>query len=590
MERWDSKNGLPGSRIWFAHEARDGAVWLGIFPRGLGVMRDGRFSPVQLPGSAGGRFANLVEDSAGRLWVLAHDDAALYRVDATSRATRVLTSGESMKGLGDLALENDETLWASFDGGLARIRSGRVVRVKVQSARQALTATSRLVIAGRSIWVINAYGLFRVSLDALNAAADGKPVTVSARLFGTEDGVRSSRIAPFAILPLIARRNGQVVAATPDGIAVYHPARDFVSNVPPVPLVEGVAVAGRTIGPGKSGVEVPPNPDRVTIRYTATDVLDGSHIRVQYRLDRIDPDWVTSDGPRVATYTQMRPGRYLFHVRAWNQDGVPSRADATLGLVVLPAWYERAEFRVIATALFIGLVTLAASAVHRRRTRLATTMLRSQFEATLAERTRIAQDLHDTLLQGFTGLSLQVVAAAARVSGPPEAVRSLRDVVTLAQETLVDARQAIWDIRSAELEHQTLAEAIEVAARSAIGANGVALAFATKGQAHRMTPEMETTALRVGREAIVNALKHAAPTRVDVVLEYAPHQFVLRVSDDGHGIAAGAVDGATAAGHWGVAGMRQRAQHACGDLDIVTEPGGGTVVSLRLPLGPATPR
>jgi signal transduction histidine kinase/ligand-binding sensor domain-containing protein len=590
IDRWDDRNGLPRSRIWFAHEARDGAVWLGIWPKGFGVMRDGRFSPVQLPGAVSGSFANLVEDSAGRLWVLADDDASLYRVDANSVTPRIAVSGESMKGLGDLALENDETLWASFEGGLARIRSGRVVRVKVLTERQPIPHTSRLVISVPWVWVINAYGLFRVSLDALNAAADGNPATVTAKLFGVADGVRSSRVDVFAIRPLVARHNGQVVAATPDGIAVYDPAREAVNDVPPLPLVEEVEVAGRVIRPGVSVVEIPPNPDRLTIRFTATNVLDVARTRVQYRLDRTDPDWVTSDGPRVATYTQLRPGRYLFHVRAWNEDGVPSTADATLALVVLPAWYERAEFRAITLALFIGVVTLAAVAIHRRRTRFATAVLQQQFEAALAERTRIAQELHDTLLQGFTGLSLQVVAATARVKGPPEAVRALRDVVRLAQQTLADARQAIWDIRSADLEHQSLAEALEVAARSAVGANGVALGFATRGPARRMAPELETAALRIGREAILNALKHAAPTRVEVVLEYAPHQFILWVSDDGRGIIAGAMAAATAAGHWGVDGMRQRAQQAGGDLDIGTEPGHGTVVSLRLPLDPIGPR
>jgi signal transduction histidine kinase len=215
--------------------------------------------------------------------------------------------------------------------------------------------------------------------------------------------------------------------------------------------------------------------------------------------------------------------------------------------------------------------------------------LRAQYEGQLAERTRIAQELHDTLLQGFTGVSLQVVAATERVSGPPEVIRTLRGIVMLAQQTLADARQAIWDIRSAHLEHQSLAEALEVAARAAVAGSGVDVGVATTGMPRRMPADLETTALRVGREAILNALKHAAPKHLDIALEYAPEEFVLRVSDDGLGMTAGAVDGATATGHWGVEGMHQRARRAGGGLDIVTEPGQGTVVSLRLPLDPATP-
>jgi signal transduction histidine kinase len=170
------------------------------------------------------------------------------------------------------------------------------------------------------------------------------------------------------------------------------------------------------------------------------------------------------------------------------------------------------------------------------------------------------------------------------VKEPPEAVGALRNVVLLAQQTLTDARQAIWDLRSTDLDHQSLAEALEVAARSAVSGNGVEISFATRGTARRMASQLETTALRVGREAIVNAVKHAAPTRVEVVLEYAPDQFKLRVADDGQGMPPQLADGAVPAGHWGVSGMRHRATRVGGELNISTNPGQGTVVSLCLPL------
>jgi signal transduction histidine kinase len=333
-------------------------------------------------------------------------------------------------------------------------------------------------------------------------------------------------------------------------------------------------------------VALPARTTQLQIAYTALSLSIPDRVKFRYRLSGVDTAWTEAGTRREAIYTNLRPGSYRFQVIAANEDNVWNQGGASLALEIPPTFTE--------TKLFVGLIaTMVAGAVWllaRWRQQQLARALRAQYEGQLAERTRIAQDLHDTLLQGFTGVSLQVVAATERVSGPPEVIRTLRDIVTLAQQTLTEARQAIWDIRSADLEHQSLADALEAAARSAVAGNGVGVSVATSGPARRMASDLETTALRVGREAILNALKHAAPTHLDIALEYAPERFVLRVRDDGLGMTAAVVDGATGTGHWGVAGMRQRAQRAGGSLDIVTQPGLGTVVSLRLPLVPVTPK
>jgi len=223
--------------------------------------------------------------------------------------------------------------------------------------------------------------------------------------------------------------------------------------------------------------------------------------------------------------------------------------------------------------------------VYLARVRQIAGGLRARYQAALFERTRIAQELHDTLLQGFTGITLQLRAIQRVLAQrPQEGAEALKGVLASADTALRDARHMIWDMRAVELEGQDLADALEHAARATTGSS-TELVFSVHGNRRGLPLAVETTALRIGREAVLNAVKHAAPRRVNVDLEYGPRVLTLRVSDDGTGIAPGAVEAAAKGEHWGLAGMRDRAQRAGGTLDISSEPGRGTVVSVSLPIG-----
>ena len=214
--------------------------------------------------------------------------------------------------------------------------------------------------------------------------------------------------------------------------------------------------------------------------------------------------------------------------------------------------------------------------------------IKARYEAALGERTRIAQELHDTLLQGFTGITFKLRAIQRRLlERPAESRADLEDVLAQAETALRDARHMIWDMRSAELERRDLADAFEAAARQAVAGSSVGLVFNVSGERRRLPLEVETAALRMGREAVVNALKHAAAGRLEVQIEYGPRSLLLKVVDDGTGIAPGSVESATARGHWGIAGMKARAEGARGTLEIASVPGRGTSVSISLPTVPS---
>jgi PAS domain S-box-containing protein len=211
-------------------------------------------------------------------------------------------------------------------------------------------------------------------------------------------------------------------------------------------------------------------------------------------------------------------------------------------------------------------------------------ILHARYDAALEERTRVARELHDTLLQGFSGITLQL--QALQHSLPETAYDSterLTRVLAMADETLRGARQAIWDMRAPELGDHDLADALEAAARSAVSDSPVELSFTVRGDRRRLAPLVESTALRIGREAVINAVRHGKPQVVQVDLVYGDAQLDLQVRDDGLGFNPDNANTAAANGHWGVRGMYERAARAGGALAIEATTGRGTEVRLSLP-------
>ena len=352
---------------------------------------------------------------------------------------------------------------------------------------------------------------------------------------------------------------------------------------------------------GRSAHTVP----RIADEDPVTEVMVGA---MTLLIDRQGSLWVGSadDGLRRVSDLQRVRGRKVarFDVEAeelTERDGLLSNNVVTvledrdgsvwvatqLGLQRLHQayWYQTIWFR-YALILSIGAVgAMVAVLAQRRRHMLAQHALRSQYDATLAERARIAQELHDTLLQGFTGITIQLRAIQRMLTRrPEEGVVALEAALTAADTTLRDARNTIWDMRAVELEGRDLPEALEGAIRSVLTGAPIALDFAVSGERRPLSPHLATAALRIGREAVVNALKHADARNVNVRLEYDAHLLRLQIRDDGRGMQSDVAEAAAVDGHLGIVGMRARAQSIAGTMEIASEPGHGTTIRVSLPI------
>jgi PAS domain S-box-containing protein len=335
---------------------------------------------------------------------------------------------------------------------------------------------------------------------------------------------------------------------------------------------------------------------------------------------------IGSWGRSLVTWESLHWSRELYHIFGFDPDhDTVSREDARqrihpadlarLDAVTEKAMAERCDFRmnhrlvlpdgstkyvqtlghpVLDSAgdlvAFVGVVMdvtrrkRAERALRRERERA----LSARFAAVLEERTRLARVVHDTLLQGFTGVSLKVLAVSNRLDGPPDALRELREVLVLAQRTLQDARSAIWDIRPAVLAEADLPSVLADSARDIIAGTPLALDWLVEGTPYALPPVAEAIVLRVAQEAVANTVQHAAASRVEIHLSYEARGVRLSVKDDGRGFPFDPQLRAYA-GHWGLLGMQERAAQARGRLGIRSTVGEGTEIVLSVPANPPPP-
>jgi len=573
-----------GPRVGF--EDASGTLWLGSGGGGFGRVADFAYTPVDLPRSGPWpRVASITGDDRGDIWVSVRD-TALYRIGPLTAVQRFDREAGLTEVLFNLTLQSGDTLWATTQSGsLVRLIGGRPAYLRIPDVVAALSAGSVVLVPTPThLWLGTQGGIGRVRLDALHAAADGGERIPLPQWFGEADGLEVARTSRTNVRAGFVARDGRIWFATPVGLAVVDPENIPSNPVAPTPIIEDVRVTGRS-GPAESSTRIAPDPERVEIHYTATSLRMPERVRIEYRLDGADRAWVTGGVPRVATYTQLRPGRYRFRVRAWNEDGVPSLREASLALHVLPSWHQTAWFSAALAAAVAGMGAGVVVLLQRARQRRIEDRIRASFEATLAERTRIASELHDTLLQGFTGITLQLQAVQKTVANAaPATAEALARLLGLADSTLRGARQMVWDMRAPELEEHDLPDALERAARDAIGNQDIRIGFQVRGSRRRLAPAVETAAFRVGREAVLNAVRHASPAVIHVELELGDAELRVTVRDDGCGIAPAAIAAGANGGRLGVLGMRERAVRAGGSLDIRGSPGAGTTVSLVLPL------
>jgi signal transduction histidine kinase/ligand-binding sensor domain-containing protein len=612
--------------VELAFRDRAGMIWIGG-PRGLWQSAGGRFSPVGLPdiGSAG--IQAITEDAAGDLWIsvvrrgvyrrtgerwvlfgdragLPQEPAIVLTTDESGRtwfgytgnrvallqgdSVHVYTGADGLNVGNVLAIHVRGThVWVGGELGLAVLAAGRFHPVTGKDGTEFRGTSGVVETPDGEVWLNGAIGITRISPAEVSGVIEHSIYQVEGERLDFRDGLEGAAQQIRPQPTVIAGTDGKLWFATVTQFGWVDPRAVYRNPMVPPVVIRRLTV-GNTAHPIGPGLRLPVHTTAFRIDYTALSLSIPDRVRFRYQLSgsSSDSSWQDAGGRREAFYTNLGPGTYRFRVIAANEDGVWNQTGAAVDFTIPPSFIQSRWFLAVWVALLGGLVWLA----YLARVRQVSGRLRLGYQAALAERTRIAQELHDTLLQGFTGITMQLRAIERTLTRQPEeSVKTLKNVLASADTALRDARHMIWDMRAVELEGRDLAGALETAARLAIASSPAELRFSVKGEARRLPLSVETTALRICREAAINAVKHAAPRTVEVSLEYAPRLLTLRVTDDGTGIPMGAIDAAAAGEHLGIAGMRERAQRGGGTLEITSEAGRGTTVVVELPVKAGDP-
>ncbi|HIG27394.1 MAG TPA: hypothetical protein EYQ50_06205 [Verrucomicrobiales bacterium] len=309
--------------------------------------------------------------------------------------------------------------------------------------------------------------------------------------------------------------------------------------------------------------------------YTGLSFLNPSQVRFRYQLEGFDSDWIEAEDRREAYYNDIPPGRYRFRGVASNNDGVWNESGASFAFYLPPRFYQTLWF----FGFCVAITVLLAWAVHRRRMQMA----ESQFSIILAERSRIARDLHDTLAQGFAGIAFQLEAVTCNVDdAPSQAQRHLKVALSMVRHSLAEARRSVMNLRSTALDNGDLAGALAETAQSIMADRSVDLKVRTIGAKRSLSSEIEQSLLRVGQEAITNSLKHSGASRIQVSLDYEPNFVRLNITDNGQGFQVPSSDLDDGI-HFGLLGMHERAKQVNGRLEIRSLPDSGSHLLLEIP-------
>lgn len=467
--------------------------------------------------------------------------------------------------------------WVGGSQGVALCDGPRCRRLAL-AGRAELNGVSGIVESrSGELWLHGAEGITRIGAPHLQTLLREPAHEPVFERFDSDDGLDGtpSQIRPMATAAESA--DGRLWFTTSTNVYVIDPARLPRNTLAPPVLIRELK-AGETSFGTQDGSKLPQWARSVSIRYTALSPAIPDRVRFRYRLSGMDDAWREAGGRREVFYTNLEPGAYRFDVIAANADGVWNEGGASLSFSIEPAFHQTALFKVMVAALGLTL----AYALYAWRVRVADQRTRHRIEARMAERERIARDLHDTLLQGMQAVVLLLQATLEKVPRETALYEQLERLIDRTERVLVEGRDRVHQLR--ESGQAQLLGALEEFGRGLLRDQAAPLFHARmSGTSRGLHPVVHDEVLNIGREAISNAIAHAQAGRIELRLEYGRREFRLTVADDGCGIDAAIADAGFRSGHWGLVGMRERALKIDARLELRSEPRAGTTVELRVP-------
>jgi signal transduction histidine kinase/ligand-binding sensor domain-containing protein len=590
-DRFISVNGVLGGNILSIAEDTAGNLWMVNEQNGLfQLLREGEVKQIPWAGLGHKDHASTLaaDQLHGGLWIGFHLGGVAYFTDGQIRTSYTAADGLGGGRVNQLRIDQDGTLWAATEGGLSRLKDGHVATLTGKNGLPCDTVHWSMEDDAHALWLYTACGLMRIArseLDAWVAAVeqnkDARP-TIRVTVFDSSDGVRNV-VGAGHYSPQVAKSSdGRLWFANLDGANVVDPRHLPFNKLPPQVHVEQITADRKTydaVSDASGRLYLPPLIRDLQIDYTALSLVAPEKILFRYKLEGHDRDWQEVGNRRQAFYNDLPPGNYRFRVMACNNSGVWNETGTFLDFSIAPAYYQTIWFRVSCVAAFL----LLLGALYQMRLRQVARQVRGRMEERLEERERIARDLHDTLLQSVQGLILKFHAVAKQIPSDEPAHDALESTLDHADQVLAEGRDRVRNLRATAISLNDLPAAFKRVAEETLNGSETTFRTVVEGSVRELHPVVIEESFSIGREALVNALTHSDGRNVEVEITYDARQFRLRVRDDGRGIDSKILEEGGRPDHWGMQGMRERAQKIGAQLKVWSRPETGTEVELVIP-------
>jgi signal transduction histidine kinase len=515
----------------------------------------------------------ILKDRSGGLWIGTFHGLSRFAGGKFTNYTR--QNGLSHDVITALHQDGAGALWIGTNGGgLNRFKDG-----KFFSYRSPLglpdVLYGMLEDSGQNLWISSNKGVFRVSKQNLDDVADGKKNALEVISYGVADGMKISECSSGGHPAVCRSRNGALWFSTLKGVSVLDPQRVHLNLLPPKVAIELVSVDDQIFDPSQA-TDVASGHSRFSFQYAGLSFVAPQKVRFKYKLEGFDREWIDAGARRIAYYTNIPPGRYRFTVQASNNDGIWNEGGATFAFRLRPRFYQ--------TYWFYALVAIALGLIGYQVYRLRLRQVESQFQAVLAERNRIGREIHDTLAQGFVGISVHLELVGRFMSTSVDIAKEhLQLARALAQDSLAEARRSIWNLRSQGSSSEDFASRLTQMAHQATASTAIKVQFQVGGVYRPLPQNVEAELLRIGQEAVTNAVRHSSAKHIDIDVKFETKRVQMTIEDDGCGF-TGQPNHSGPDGHFGLVGMKERAHQINSQLKVESTLGVGTRVSVETPI------
>lgn len=570
---------LKTLRIHALHQDREGALWVSI-SSGKGVYRIAGGQWIKwgaLQGIPDLLVTSMAQDHHKNLW-MAHL-RSLVTIVANGQA-RTLGENDGLQLGTVMTLSPDgSAMWAGGEKGVALYRNGRFTALKGEHGEVFRGVSGIVRLPDGALWLHGADGLYRIDASSLAAWLEGAASAVSYERFDAHDGMRGHAPQLRPVPSLKVARDGILWYATTGSVGTIDPANILRNPVaPPVEIVSVTANGQRYIAPGAPSLQLPKGTRSMQVDFTALSLALPERVRLRYRLSGMDQGWQEAVGRRQAYYTNLAPGKYRFEVTGANEDGLWNNKGAVLEIEIPPTFVETIWFKL----LMLLLMVLMLYAAYAMRVHYLTKHMQERLLERLAERSRIARALHDTLLQSVQSLLISFDAHSRHLKEGTQERKCLDQTLDFAEKLLLEGRDQILDLRasaSPENLEQTLGQFGQgLAARGAH-----AFEVRVNGAPRQLRQHVHDELYAISREALFNASRYSGASRIELVLDYSSESVMVRISDDGRGLDEKVAASGQRPGHWGLVGMRERASCIGAALEIASESGVGTTITVNVP-------